>query len=125
MLLLNIFVNNILPVLLLSGTGFALEKTLHVDARPLGRVIFYILSPVLVFNLHTSNELPFDRIGLMVGFTATGSLIISGLAFLIGKLFRLDRGALIIVIVTSMCVNAGNLCHPAGNAFSLYEMELA
>jgi predicted permease len=81
MLLLNLFVNNILPVLLLSGTGFALEKTLHVDARPLGRVIFYILSPVLVFNLHTSNELPFDRIGLMVGFTATGSLIISGLAF--------------------------------------------
>jgi predicted permease len=112
LLLLNIFVNNILPVLLLSGAGFVLGKTLHVDARPLGRVIFYILSPVLVFNLLTSNKLPFDRIGLMVGFTATGSLITAGLAFLIGKLSRLDHGALIIVILTSMCVNAGNFGLP-------------
>jgi predicted permease len=112
MLLLDIFTNNILPVLLLSSAGFALGKTFDLDARPLGRVIFYILSPVLVFNLLTSNKLPLDRIVLMVGFTATGSLIIAGLAFFIGKLFRLERGALIIVVLTSMCVNAGNFGLP-------------
>ena len=112
MLLINIFANNILPVLLLSGAGFALGKTLHLDARPLGRVIFYILSPVLVFNLLTSDALPLDRIGLMMGFTAAGALIIAGLAFLIGKLFHLERGSLIIVVLTSMCVNAGNFGLP-------------
>jgi predicted permease len=112
MLLLAIFSNNILPVLLLSGAGFALGKALDLDARPLGRVIFYILSPVLVFNLLTSNKLPLDRIGLMVGFSATGSLIIAGLAFLTGKLFRLERGALVVVVLTSMCVNAGNFGLP-------------
>jgi predicted permease len=112
MLLLAIFSNNILPVLLLSGAGFALGKALDLDARPLGRVIFYILSPVLIFNLLTSNKLPLDRIGLMVGFSATGSLIIAGLAFLTGKLFRLERGALVVVVLTSMCVNAGNFGLP-------------
>jgi predicted permease len=112
MLLINIFANNILPVLLLSGAGFVLGKTLHLDARPLGRVIFYIFIPVLVFNLLTSGALPLDRIGLMMGFAAAGALIMAGLAFLIGKLFHLERGALIIVVLTSMCVNAGNFGLP-------------
>ena len=110
--LLNIFANNILPILLLSGAGFALGKTLQLDPRPLGRVIFYILSPVLVFNLLTSNNLPLDRIAIMMSFTATGTLTIAGLAFLIGKLFRLERTALIVVVLTSMCVNSGNFGLP-------------
>jgi malate permease and related proteins len=112
MSLINIFANNILPILLLSGAGFALGKTFEVDARPLGRVVFYILSPVLVFTLLTGNDLPLDRIAIMLGFTAAGTLTIAGLAFLIGKLFRLERGALIIVVLTSMCVNAGNFGLP-------------
>jgi malate permease and related proteins len=110
--LLDIFASNILPVLLLSGAGFALGKALIIDPRPLGRVIFYIFSPVLVFNLLTSNNLPFGRIAIMMGYAASGSLIIAGLAFLIGRLFHLDRGTLIIVVLTSMCVNAGNFGLP-------------
>ncbi len=106
--LLRIFANNILPVLLLSGAGFALGKVLKLDPQPLGRVIFYILSPVLVFDLLTSNKLPLDRIALMMGYTAAGTLVIAGLAFLAGKLFRLERGALIVVVLASMCTNGGN-----------------
>jgi malate permease and related proteins len=112
MLLLNIFANNLLPVLLLSGAGFALGKTLIIDPRPLGRVIFYILSPVLIFNLLTSNDLGLDRIASMAGFAATGTLTIAGLAFLAGRLFRLERSTLIIVVLTSMCTNAGNFGLP-------------
>ncbi len=112
MLLIDIFANNILPVLLLSGAGFALGKALKIDPSPLGRVIFYILSPVLVFNLLISNNLPLTRIANMMGFTATGTLVIAGLAFLIGKLFRMERGALIIVVLASMCVNSGNFGLP-------------
>ncbi len=89
--LINIFSNNILPVLLLSGAGFILGKIVKIDPRPLGRVIFYILSPVLVFNLLTSNALPIDQIAIMMGYTAAGTLIIGGLAFLIGKLINLER----------------------------------
>ena len=106
--LLRIFANNILPVLLLSGAGFALGKVLKLDPQPLGRVIFYILSPLLVFDLLTSNNLPLDRIALMMGYTAAGTLVIAGLAFLAGKLFRLERGALIVVVLASMCTNGGN-----------------
>ena len=51
------FANNILPILLLGGAGFALGKFLHVDSRSLGRVVFYIFSPVLIFNLLLQNRL--------------------------------------------------------------------
>lgn len=110
--LLNIFSNNILPVLLLSGAGFILGKIVKIDPRPLGRVIFYILSPVLVFNLLTSNALPINQIALMMGYTAAGTLIIGGLAFLIGKLINLERQVLVIMVLTSMCVNSGNFGLP-------------
>ena len=112
MLLLDIFVNNILTVLMLSGAGFVLGKALKLDPRPLGRVIFYILSPVLVFNLLITNALPLNQIFLMLGFTAAGTLIIAGLAFLIGKAFNLQRNALIIVTLTAMAVNSGNFGLP-------------
>jgi predicted permease len=101
--LLNIFANNILPILLLTGAGFALGRALKLDSRPLGRVIFYVF---------TSNNLPLDRIAIMMGFTAASTLTIAGLAFLIGKLFRLERGALIVVVLTSMCANSGNFGLP-------------
>jgi predicted permease len=106
--LLNVFVNNILPILLLSGSGFALGKTLKLDSRPLGRVIFYILSPVLIFNLLTTSKLGVENIVLMMGYSASVMLIIGGIAFLLGKLFRLERTLLTAVVLTVLFANNGN-----------------
>ena len=73
MALLNVFVNNLLPILLLSGAGFALGRTLKLDSRPLGRVIFYILSPALVLDILTSSKLAVERILLMMGYAVLES----------------------------------------------------
>ena len=106
--LLNVFVNNLLPILLLSGAGFALGRTLKLDSRPLGRVIFYILSPVLIFNLLTSSKLAVESIVLMMGYSASVMLIIAGIAFVLGKLLRLERTLLTVVVLTSLFANNGN-----------------
>ncbi len=108
MALLNVFVNNLLPILLLSGAGFALGRALKLDSRPLGRVIFYILSPVLVFNLLTSSKLAVESIILMMGYSASTMLIIAGIALVVGKLLRLERSVLTIVVLTSLFANNGN-----------------
>jgi predicted permease len=105
---LNVFANNILPILLVSGGAFALGKAFKLDPRPLGKVIFYIFTPMLVFNLITSTRLPLDSLAVIAGFAIASSLLLAGLAFLIGKLFRLQRGPLIVVVLTSLCMNAGN-----------------
>ncbi|MCX6035518.1 MAG: AEC family transporter [Chloroflexi bacterium] len=106
--LLNVFVNNLLPILLLSGAGFALGRALKLDSRPLGRVIFYILSPVLIFNLLTGSKLAVESIVLMMGYSASVMLIIAGIALLLGKLLRLERSMLTVVVLTSLFANNGN-----------------
>jgi predicted permease len=106
--LLNIFVNNILPILLLAGAGFVLGRTHKLDSRPLGRVIFYILSPVLIFNLLTSSKLAVENILIMMAYSASVMLVIAGIAFLIGKLLHLERSMLTAVVITTMFANNGN-----------------
>ncbi len=106
--LLQTFSNNLLPILLISGSGFLLGKFLRVEPRPLGRVTFYILSPVLVFNLLTQSQLSPDRIGLMMGYATTVNFLVAGLAYLTGRIFRLERSVLTIVVLTTMFSNAGN-----------------
>jgi predicted permease len=108
MLYLSTFANNLLPILLLSGAGFALGKFISVEPRPLGRVIFYVLSPVLVFNLLIQNDLSLNKVAGMMGYAASVMLIVAGLAYLAGRLLRLERNALIAVVLTAMLANNGN-----------------
>ncbi len=108
MALLNIFVNNLLPILLISGAGFALGKFLAVEPQPLARVIFYILAPLLVFNLLTQSRLSFGQIAEMMGFAAAVMLSMAALAFLAGRALRLDRPTLTAVVLTTMFANNGN-----------------
>jgi len=108
MLYLSTFTNNLLPILLLSGAGFALGKFIHVEPRPLGRVIFYILGPVLVFNLLIQSSLSLNKVAGMMGYAASVMLIVAGLAFLAGLALRLEKKALIAVVLTAMLANNGN-----------------
>jgi predicted permease len=50
-ILASTFANNILPILLLGGAGFALGKLLAYQCPQPGRVVFYVFSPVLIFDL--------------------------------------------------------------------------
>lgn len=124
MTLLTIFSRTLLPVLLLAGAGFALGRTLKVDPRPLGRIVFYILSPILVFDLILSSQLPPGKIALMLGFTASLILISAGLAYLLGKLFHLERTVLAAVLLTTLTGNNGNYGLPV-IAFAFGEEALA
>jgi malate permease and related proteins len=108
MALLNVFANNLLPILLLSGAGFALGKAFKLDSRALGRIIFYILSPVLIFDLLISSDLAVENILLMMGYSASVMLIVGGIALLLGMLFRLERTVLTIVVLTALFANNGN-----------------
>ena len=106
--LFQTFADNLLPILLIAAAGFTLGKLLHVEPRPLGRVVFYILSPVLIFNLIIDSQLPLDRIVLVLGITVAVVLINGGLAWVLGKLMRLERPILVSMILTGMFINAGN-----------------
>ena len=106
--LIVIFIENILPVMLISMAGFVLGKTLQIDSRSIGRITFYFFSPVLVFNLLVHSQLPTGEIiktAILVLLVTLGS----GLVALIGGLLlKLERKALVSMLVTSMFANNGN-----------------
>src|SRR5512138_2581676 len=102
------FVNNILPILLLGGAGFALGKLLHIEARSIGRVVFYIFSPVLIFNLLIQNHLKMSEAIGVILLTVCTVTIMGLLTYALGTLFKLERPVLISILVTTMFANTGN-----------------
>lgn len=107
-LLAATFANNILPIVLLAGAGFALGKMLQIDPRSLGRVVFYVFSPVLLFDLLVNNQLKVSEAAIVVLYALCFILFMGALTFLLGTLFKLERPALIAILITTMFANTGN-----------------
>jgi predicted permease len=106
--LASTFANNILPILLLGGAGFSLGKLLHIDSRSLGRVVFYIFSPVLIFNLLLQNRLNLSEAIGVISLTLCTVTIMGLLTWLLGTLFHLERPVLTSILITTMFANTGN-----------------
>ena len=106
--ILSVFANNILPIILLSGAGFALAKLLHIDSRSLGRVVFYVFSPILIFNLLIKNQLNLKEAAVVIGFTIAIVLTMGLITYLACSFLKLERSALVAVLVTTMFANTGN-----------------
>jgi predicted permease len=106
--LLTTFANNLLPIFLVSGSGFLLGKFLTVDSRSLGRVVFYVFSPLLVFDLMLKSTLNLRQAFTTVAFTTSVIAVMGLIAFLLGKLFQLERPYLLAVILTVAFGNTGN-----------------
>ena len=106
--LFNTFANNLLPIMLIAAAGYILGKTLTVDSRTIGRMVFYIFSPLLVFNLMVTSQLNLKQALTTVAYTALVILIMGILALIFGKIFRLSRPHLLAVIITVAFGNTGN-----------------
>ncbi len=106
--LASTFANNILPIILLSGAGFVLGKLLELDPRTLGRVAFYIFSPVLIFDLLVQSQLKFSEAAVVVAFVFCFILTVGALTLLAGILLKLERPVLVSILITTMFANTGN-----------------
>jgi len=106
--LITTFANNILPIILLGGAGFALGKILHIEPRSLGRVVFYVFSPVLIFDLLLKNQLKLSEAAGVIVFTVSIVLTIGLITYLLGRLLQIEQTALISILITTMFANTGN-----------------
>lgn len=102
------FVNNLLPVLTIGAAGFLLGRALLIDSRSLGRVVFYLFSPVLVFDLLMHNNLPLGEMTRSMGFSLAVFASMSAITLMVGRLARFDRPTMIAVLLTAAFANTGN-----------------
>ncbi len=106
--MLSIFVNVVLPVFIVAGFGFALERRFRIPIVPVNQVVLYVLMPCFIFTslvpIEFRSEEPL-RIGafavlLTVAMLAVGVVIARGL--------RLDRVTTSALLLTAAFPNLGN-----------------
>jgi len=119
-----LFFNNLFPILLVGAIGFILAKWLHINPRPLSQVVFYVFSPVLVFNLIRNSQLSNQDILRTLAFTLILFACIGLITWLIGGALRFERRTMAAVLITAMFMNAGNYGLPL-TSFAFGQQALA
>ncbi len=106
--LIRLFANNLLPILLVAGAGYVAGKWLKVEARSISRVVFYLFSPCLLFDLLVTSQFEGGDMLRMVGFTLASILTVAALTWALGRLIRLERKMMAAVLLCTLALNAGN-----------------
>lgn len=107
--LIHLFIDNLLPVLLIAGAGALVRRLLNVEPKPLSEVTFYVFMPSLVFGLLLSTQADVLSLLKMVGFAATVILSMGVVGLFVGRLFGLRGRQAAGLLMVVMFMNAGNL----------------
>ncbi|MCB9006980.1 MAG: AEC family transporter [Ardenticatenaceae bacterium] len=103
-----VLTQNILPIFIVAAFGFALQRWIGVEKRPLSTIVLNVLSPCLVFSSLVGSKLPGDELVSLALFTVLAVLLMSGVAYLSARVLRLGRTETIALMVVTMFVNGGN-----------------
>jgi malate permease and related proteins len=120
----DVFIDDLLPVLLCAATGFVIGRTLHPDVKAASRLAFYIFSPCLVFASITKVGVTGGEFGKLGIFTILVSVLVGAISLLFGVSLRAERKMIASLVVASMFVNSGNY-GLAATKFSFGEAALA
>ncbi len=106
--LIQVFADNLIPILLVAGAGFLAQRRLGLDPRSLAVIVFNVLTPALVFELLLTSAIAVDGALRMA---AIASLVIFALIVLswgAGRAMRLDARLTAALILSASFLNAGN-----------------
>ncbi len=120
--LLPIFGNTVLPVFLVAGSGFLLARTMKLDGRTLGRILFFLSTPALVFRGLYHSEISYASLGRIALSAMAIMLVAAVLGWLIA--WDQDRRRRVAVTLCAMLGNNGNMGLPI-SYFALGEAGLA
>jgi predicted permease len=111
--ILDVLVNNILPIFLVAGFGFVLRKRIpDLVNRTITRLTFYVLSPCLVFSSLVSSQLKGAEIGRIALAATIGILLMGVIGYGFGRILRFGRTEMILLILAAMFSNVGNMGLP-------------
>jgi len=103
-----IFYNNIVPVFVTIGCGYALERMLRVEIKAVSRTTFYVLSPCLIFSSLIQSTLSGKEFWGITVFEILITLVIALVAWTAAKVLRFDRGMESAFLLSTLFVNSGN-----------------
>lgn len=106
--LISIFANNIAPVLIVAGIGFAAGRRYQLETRTLGILIFNVLTPMLVFHSLYVSEIAGSDFASMVGLVVLLQLIMTGISYGVMAVRGVNKIERASIMLNSVCPNVGN-----------------
>ena len=104
----TIFLNVIIPILLLLVIGAGLQKKFSFNLRAISNLITYCLMPAAVFINLYETEIDVQVLIEIIGYLIAFSLLIIVVTSIIGKLLKLDKGETAIFKNSISLINSGN-----------------
>jgi len=106
--LLTLFTENLLPVFLAAGAGYALAARMRLDPRPISQLAFHLLAPCLVLQVILDSEVDGRAFLRMSAFSAVSLLVLAAAALAIGRALRWRRSWIAATTLVVLLPNAGN-----------------
>jgi predicted permease len=110
--LAGVFLNALLPLILMGGMGAIADRFLHFDRSSLSKFNIYVLLPPLLFSTLMTVSVDADSVLRVVGFTAIILTGMAGLGFGFARLRKLDGAATSSTVLATTFFNAINLGFP-------------
>lgn len=107
-MLANLFLDNVLPPLLIVAVGYLLDRTQGVELRTLSRVALYVFTPALILGSLVESRVGGGEFGKIALFVVlfTGLLWAGGLA--LGRLLRFSQRQTNAFLLSTLFTNCGN-----------------
>jgi malate permease and related proteins len=102
----------VLPVMLLIGLGFVIQKRLGLDMPTLVRLNFHVVVPGIIYFAVVDSQLAAGDVGKVVGFTLGAMCVWAGLAYTVAKLKGVPIDQRRAMLMTSIFYNSGNFGLP-------------
>ncbi len=116
----DILLQVLAPIVLMVSVGFLLQRRLRLDTKSINRIVYFVLSPSLVYSSIVT--LSFDPVttGRSILFASLHMLLMGTIAFLLVKKWRYQGGLASAFVITTILLNNGNYGLPL-NLFAFGE----
>ncbi len=103
-----VLTQNIIPIFIVAGFGYALRRWFNLEKRSLSAAVFNLLSPCLVFASLVNSQLPGDELVDLTSFALLTITTMGVIGWLAARIFRLSRRNTAALLLMTMFVNGGN-----------------
>ncbi len=103
-----ILYNNIVPIFIVIGLGYALERRLKIEIKSVSRTIFYALTPCLVFSSLVTSTISGGEFWRIASFEILITLGVALVAWGVARALRFYRAMESAFLLATLFVNAGN-----------------
>ncbi len=108
-MLVQLFVNNILPTFVAIGLGVVLARSMEMDLRPISRLALYVLTPCLVFSSLIKSQVSGGDVTQVISFLLLITAGIGLISWIVARAMGLSQVRENALLLSTMFSNAGNM----------------